>query len=202
MTEPQERGLPASMSGPLSGRRLATFTGRGYVRGGSAIKRALWVGLGQPVQACILCPVRLRVAILRAFGAKIGPGVLIRHHVQVHWPWKLTVGRDSWIGVDVWLLNLEPIVIGSDVCISQQALLCTGSHRASDPAFEFDNAPIEICTGAWVAARATVLRGVTVGANAIVGAGVILATDLPAGARALPPRPQIHSRWGGRATLT
>jgi putative colanic acid biosynthesis acetyltransferase WcaF len=103
--------------------------------------------------------------------------------VTIHWPWKLSVGEDSWIGAGAWLLNLEPITIGSDVCISQWALVCTGSHHADDPTFEFDNAPITIEDGAWIAARSTILRGVTIGADSVVGAGTVVAKDVPPRAR-------------------
>lgn len=173
-------------------RRLATFTGHGYSKGAPLWKCALWVAVGEPLQRSVLCPVSLRTTILRAFGARIADGVLIRHDVRIHWPWKLTVGRDSWVGVGAWLLNLEPIIIGADVCISQQALLCAGSHRADSTQFEFDNAPIVVEDGVWVAARATVLRGVTIGADAIVGAGAIVARDVPAGAKVLPPQAQVQ----------
>ncbi|WP_211336658.1 DapH/DapD/GlmU-related protein [Luteococcus japonicus] len=105
----------------------------------------------------------------------------------MHWPWKLVVGENCWIGVGAWLLNLEPITIGDDVCVSQGALLCTGSHDANDPAFEFDNGPIVLQDGSWVATRATVLRGVTVGTDAIVGATALVAKDVPAGARIVAP---------------
>lgn len=121
----------------------------------------------------------------------MGERVVIRHNVRVHWPWKLTVGDDVWIGVDAWLLNLEPIVIGSNVCISQGALLCTGSHDAASPTFEFDNAPIHINDGAWIAARATILRGVTVGCDAVVGATALVTQDVAGGARALAPRAKV-----------
>ena len=134
------------------------------------------------------CPTSLRVALLRAFGASIGTGTNIRHDVRIHWPWRLTVGNDSWIGEGAHLLNLEQITIGSDVCISQQVLLCTGSHDYSSPTFEFDNAPIVIEDGAWVAARATVLRGVRVGADAVVGATALVTRDVAPGAHVLAPR--------------
>lgn len=167
-------------------RRLATFTGRGYDKGAGRVKCALWVAVGQPLQASVLCPAATRVRILRAFGADVAPGVLIRHDVRINWPWKLSIGRDSWVGVGVWVLNLEPVTLGADVCISQQVMICTGSHRANDPAFEFDNAPITIRDGAWIATRATILRGVTVGAGAVVGAGTVVARDVPADAKVLP----------------
>lgn len=177
----------AAPARPVTRRRLASFTGRGYDKGAGLLKVAAWVTVGDTVTRSILCPPKVRAAILRKFGARIAPGVLIRHDVRIHWPWKLTVGADTWIGVGAWILNLEPVVIGHDVVVSQQAMLCTGSHHADDPAFEFDNAPIVIEDGAWVATRATVLRGVTVGADAIVGAGALVVRDVPAGARVLAP---------------
>ena len=89
--------------------------------------------------------------------------------------------------MSAWILNLEPVRIGANVVISQQAMLCTGSHDADDPAFEFDNAPITIADGAWVATRATVLRGVTVGEDAVVGAGALVVKDVPTGQRVVAP---------------
>src|SRR5690348_15497844 len=126
-------------------------------------------------------PARLRPRVLRAFGATVGGGVLIRHGVRVHWPWKLTIGDDCWIGEDAWLLNLEPITIGSDVCISQGAFLCTGSHDRRSPTFEFDNGPITIENGAWVAARSIILRGSDVGAGATVSAMAVTRGRVPEG---------------------
>jgi putative colanic acid biosynthesis acetyltransferase WcaF len=124
-------------------------------------------------------PAKARVAILRAFGANIGDGVLIRHRVRIHWPWKLSVGSNSWVGEGAWLLNLERITVGKDSCISQEAFICTGSHDRRSATFEFDNAPIVIGDGVWIAARAVVLRGVTVEDGAVVGAGTVVSRSVP-----------------------
>lgn len=176
-----------------SRRHLSSFTGKGYEKGGTRIKRMLWVAFGQPMQASSLCPLALRIFILRAFGANIGAGAKIRHDVRIHWPWKLSIGANSWVGVGAWLLNLEDIRLGADVCVSQQVLLCTGSHRADDPAFEFDNAPITVQDGVWIATRATVLRGVTVGANALIGACAVVRRDIPPGAAVYPPEMTLRT---------
>lgn len=168
-------------------RSLAGFTGAGYDKGRGPAWQVAWLLVSGLVVTRWWCPGRLRVALLRAFGARIGSGVLIRHGVRVHWPWKLTVGDDVWIGEQVWVLNLEPVTIGSDVCVSQGVLLCTGSHDRRSPTFEFDNAPIVLGSGCWVAARATVLRGVTVGEDATVGACALVTRDVAPGATVLAP---------------
>lgn len=168
-------------------RQLSGFSGTGYDKGRSLAIQALWMGVSGLIMHW-WWPARARVAVLRAFGADIESGVLIRHRVRIHWPWKLKVGHDSWIGEGAWILNLEPVSIGSNVCISQDAFLCTGSHDIRSVTFEFDNAPIDIQDGAWIAARATVLRGVAIGEGAVVGATALVTSDVPAGSTVLAPR--------------
>lgn len=173
---------------PPRQRSLAGFTGVGYDKGRSVVWQALWLLASSLLVSPWWCPVRLRVATLRRFGAQIGEGVVVRQRVRIHWPWKLTIGNHSWIGEGAYLLNLEPIVIGHDVCVSQEVMLCTGSHDRLSATFEFDNAPIIIEDGAWVAARATVLRGCTIGRDAVVGATALVTHDVPAGAVVLAAR--------------
>ena len=174
-----------------SRRRLGDFTGAGYDKGRSVLWQAAWQLVSSVLVMPWFVPPKARVAVLRAFGATIGTGVKLRAGVRVHWPWKLTIGDDTWIGERVWILNLEPVTIGSDVCVSQDAFLCTGSHDHRSPSFEFDNAPIRIEDGAWVAARATVLRGVTVGADAVVGATALVTKDVAPGSFVVAPRAQV-----------
>jgi putative colanic acid biosynthesis acetyltransferase WcaF len=179
--------VTATEAGGLQ-RDLAGFTAAGYDRGRSRAAQVTWFAVQHLVFYRWWCPARLRPTLLRLFGASVGERVLIRHRVRVMWPWKLTVGDDVWIGEDAWLLDLEPIRIEDDVCVSQGVLLCTGSHDRRSPTMEYDNGPITLRAGSWVAARATVLRGVTVGRGAVVGATALVTQDVPDGATVLAPR--------------
>lgn len=161
-------------------RDLSGFTGAGYDIGRGKLTQTLWMAVSGSIFMQWWCPASVRVSILRAFGAQIGEGVLVRHRVRIHWPWKLTIGDHSWVGEGAWILNLEQVTIGANVCISQDVFLCTGSHDRRSPTFEFDNGPIRINEGAWIAARATVLRGVSVGKRATVSASTVVASDVPA----------------------
>jgi putative colanic acid biosynthesis acetyltransferase WcaF len=162
-------------------RSLRGFTGAGYDKGRSLPVQAAWFAALHLFFVKWWFPARLRPVLLRAFGARVGRRVLIRRGVRIHWPWKLDIGDDVWVGEDAWILNLEPVTIGSDVCVSQAALLCTGSHLRRSATFEFDNGPVRLEPGSWVAARAVVLRGVTVGRDAVVGAGAVAHQDLAPG---------------------
>jgi putative colanic acid biosynthesis acetyltransferase WcaF len=173
---------------------LAGFTGAGYDKGRGPLTQILWFAVSGLLLTHWWCPNAVRCTVLRWFGAEIGPGTLIRHRVRIHWPWKLVIGANTWVGEGAWILNLEPVTIGDDVCISQEALLCTGSHDRRSPTFEFDNAPIRVEDGAWIAARATVLRGTSIGCNAVVGATALVASDVAPGTTVLAPHAVATNR--------
>lgn len=120
---------------------------------------------------------RLKVMVLRLFGARIGQGVVLKPGINVKYPWHLVLGDHAWIGEGVWLDNLAPITIGRHACVSQGAYLGTGNHDWTDPAFGLFVKPIVVEDGAWVGARATVLPGVTIRTHAVVAGGAVLSRD-------------------------
>jgi putative colanic acid biosynthesis acetyltransferase WcaF len=128
-----------------------------------------------------LCPFSLsslKRMVLRWFGAKIGRGVVIKPQVKITFPWKLIVGDHVWLGEESWLLNLEKIEIGNNVCISQRAQLCTGSHDYKRPTFDLIVAPITVEDGAWLGAACWVGPGVTIGTHAVLTAGSVAGKSL------------------------
>ena len=161
------------------GWRLRDFSGANYDKGRGWWAQASWFAVMNLVFKAWWCPKGFRPVLLRLFGADVGSRVFIRHNVRVLWPWKLRIGSDTWIGEDVWLLNLEPITIGDDVCLSQGAFLCTGSHSRHSPSFEFDNGPISVGDQSWIATQALVLRGVTLQPRSVVGARAVVTRDVP-----------------------
>lgn len=166
---------------------LSGFQGYGYDKGRPKAIQALWLLTQSTLLQHWWFPPKLRVKILRAFGAKIEEGVLIRHGVTIHWPWKLEIKKNSWVGVGTWILNLEQVTIGENSCLSQDTYICTGSHLFNHDNFEFDNAPIVIGDRVWVTSRASILRGVTVGDDSVVGAMALVTKDVPAGSKVLAP---------------
>lgn len=116
-------------------------------------------------------PSLIKVAVLRLFGAKVGDGVVIRSRVNITFPWKLEIGNDVWLGDEVMILSLAPVKIGNNVCISQRAFLCTGSHDFRKESFDLITQPITIEDSSWICAQAFVGPGVTVPEGTMVKAG-------------------------------
>jgi putative colanic acid biosynthesis acetyltransferase WcaF len=160
--------------------RLDRYDNMAFDRGRARWVEALWVLLFSPLIASFLPGSAWRKACLRAFGARIGSGVVIKQRVIVKFPWRLEIGEHSWIGEGVWIDNLAPVVIGSHVCVSQGAYLCTGSHDWSRVSFDLVTKPIRIEDSAWICAKAVIAPGVTIGQGAVVGLGAIAMCDVPA----------------------
>jgi len=151
------------------------------VRGRSRIVELLWILIGAPILASrLMLSARVRSALLRLFGAKIGVNMYMKPGVRVKFPWYLSVGDHCWIGEDVWIDNLAPVSIASHVCVSQGAYLCTGNHDWSKPNLKLFTRPITLERGCWVGARTLVGPGVTVKEGAILTAGGVATKDLQA----------------------
>ena len=118
-------------------------------------------------------PSAWKVAWLRVFGAKIGRGVVIRSRVNITFPWKFMCGDHVWIGDEVMILSLAEVTIGSNVCVSQRAFLCTGSHRFGRETFDLVTKPITVGDGCWIAAQAFVGPGVDLPPGTLVKSGEV-----------------------------
>lgn len=122
-----------------------------------------------------------KCGLLRWFGGRVGRGVVIKPNVRIKFPWQLAIGDHVWVGQGSWFDNFAEVRLGSHVCISQGVYFCTGSHDHRKRSFDLVTRPIAVEDGAWVAARSTLLGGVTVGANALVAAASMVHKDVAPG---------------------
>ncbi|WP_299231555.1 WcaF family extracellular polysaccharide biosynthesis acetyltransferase [uncultured Bacteroides sp.] len=158
---------------------LAIFTTGNFSKRATPLKITLWYFVNALIVRASWNPfMGIKIALLKAFGAKIGKGLIIKNNVCVKFPWKLTVGDNVWLGENCWIDNLDYVTIGNNVCISQGALLLTGNHDYTLTSFDYRNAPIIIEDGAWVGAKSVVCPGVTVHSHAILTVGSIATKDM------------------------
>ena len=141
--------------------QLNTYDNSWYRPGGSVIKRLLWYFTNIIFFTNRLNPfIRLKVGLLRLFGAKIGKGVIIKPAVNIKYPWRLTIGDFAWIGEEVWIDNLADVEIGAHTCLSQGAMLLTGNHNYKQSSFDLMIKPIVLEEGVWIGAKSVVCPGV------------------------------------------
>lgn len=160
--------------------QLRDYDNSDFDRGAPRWMEALWVAIKvifflNPFP----WPSSLRVGFLRMFGAKVGERVVIRSGVHITFPWYVEIGDDVWLGDEACLLSLALITIENDVCISQRAFLCTGSHNFRTKTFELVTRSITVRRGSWIAAQAFIAPGVEIGEGSLISAGSVVLDAVP-----------------------
>ena len=92
------------------------------------------------------------------------------------------LGEQTFVGQGCSFLDLGGITIGDRTMISPRVTLITEGHPV-EPAERYDFitvAPIVIEARVWIGAAATILPGVRIGHDSIVGAGAVVAKEVPA----------------------
>lgn len=146
-------------------------------------RRVLWYGVSAIIfETRIPWPSALKAGLLRLFGAEVGPDAVIKPDVKVKFPWKLRMGRRCWIGERVWIDNVAEVALGDQVVLSQGAGVFTGNHDYTAPGFDPRPGPVTIGDGAWIAAKAIVCPGVSIGELAVLTAGSVATRSLEGGA--------------------
>jgi len=155
----------------IPGMRLDRYRASGFERGRAKWVELCWLVLQALFVRSWLPGSSMRIFLLRLFGANIGKGVVVKPGLRVKFPWRLTVGDHCWLGEDVWIDNLDAVVIEDHCCISQGVYVCTGSHDWSVDTFDLITRPVKLCEGAWLGAFSRIAPGTVVGAGAVLTMG-------------------------------
>jgi len=128
----------------------------------------------------------LRPALYRAAGVRIGARTRIYGKVQIEGVGKVTdkvrIGADCMFTTPLFLNASADVSIGNHVVIGHHAMIITDDHELSDPIQRCGArvaSPVVVEDGVWIAARVTVLPGVTLGHGSVIAAGALVARDVP-----------------------
>ena len=137
----------------------------------------VWLLLFRPSPRCELFRI-WRIALLKAFGAKVKWTSNVLPSCRIWQPWKLTMGSYACLGANVDCYSVAEIVIGDQATVSQGVRLCTAGHDISSRIMELTHAPIVLGDCAWIAAWSIVLPGVNIGEGAVVAAGAVVTKNV------------------------
>lgn len=129
---------------------------------------------------------RLRTLLYRLAGVKIGPRSLILGPIEVVGPGaiqeRFSTGSDCQVNSPLYLDVAASIRLGNGVYVGHHVVFVTTDH-AIGPAWRrcggWRCAPIVVEDGVWIAARVTVLPGVTIGKGAVIASGAVVIRDVP-----------------------
>ena len=126
----------------------------------------------------------LRYIFIKAIARKVGDNVVIYENVYLHFPEKMEFGNNVSIHPMCHLEAYGNIKIGDDVSIAHGTTILTTTHLYDDVTIPvkdqgFNSKETYIGNGTWIGAKATVLYGVHVGENSIIGANSLVNKDVP-----------------------
>lgn len=159
---------------------LSQFNNDWYKPGAGPFKKVLWYVINSVFINSVFPISKVKVMWLRIFGASIGKGVVIKPHVNIKYPWRLTIHNYVWIGEYVWIDNLADVEIKSNVCVSQGAMLLCGNHNYKTPHFDLVVGPIILEEGSWIGAKSIVCPSVVVGNHTVLTVGSVATRSLDA----------------------
>lgn len=118
-------------------------------------------------------------ALMHEIFTDMGEGSVVNAPLTAVRPHEVKIGKNVVIMNGCLMMAAGGITIEDGVMIAANVQLISNNHDLYER-MVITCKPVRICAHAWIGAGATILPGVTVGRNAVVGAGSIVTRDVPA----------------------
>lgn len=88
----------------------------------------------------------------------------------------LSIGKNCFINQNAYIVSKESVSIGDNVIIGPNAVIVDHDHdfRNIDFMHNFVSLPVVIEDNVWLGGNVTILKGVTIGHDSVIGAGCVL----------------------------
>ena len=109
----------------------------------------------------------------------------------------LDLAERVFINQGCTFLDYAGIRLGERVMIGPRVMFITGGHPI-DPADRtayLTGAPIDVADNVWIGAGAMILPGVSIGRDAVIAAGAVVADDVPAASLVAGTKATVRRRW-------
>ncbi len=123
---------------------------------------------------------------LKIMGVSVGKNLTAFPITTIESPNKISIGNNVWISKNIALYGSGGIKIGDDVVIAKDVSIISSNHafrksgeKINSQGYENAKKPITIGNDVWIGDRAIILKEVSVGNGAVIGAGSVVTKDLP-----------------------
>jgi acetyltransferase-like isoleucine patch superfamily enzyme len=109
----------------------------------------------------------------------------------------LDLGERVFINQNCTFLDYAGIRLGERVMVGPKATFITMGHPVDpeDRRTWLSGAPIDVAENVWIGAGATILPGVSIGRDAVVAAGAVVADDVPAASLVTGGKATVRRTW-------
>ena len=122
-----------------------------------------------------------RMALLHGFLGACGERVQINQPFRCDWGCNITIGHDTYINFGMTVLDEAPVTIGNHVFIGPNVSIFTACHPLDAPSRNTGDEwaePVTIADNVWIGGCVTILPGVTIGHDSVIGAGAVVTKDV------------------------
>lgn len=141
-----------------------------------------------------------------AFGCSLDNGVVLLSSGEGANQPKIHIGASTYVNRNTFIDASLSIKIGEKCGIGPNCYITDHDHgtEANLPPLEqpLISRPTQLCDRVWLGANVTVLKGITIGEDAVIGAGSVVTKDIPAGAVAVGVPAKVIKYKPGFAALT
>jgi maltose O-acetyltransferase len=124
-------------------------------------------------------PIWTRRFYLKYCGTKFITPLWIGRSIRLINGNNLILGKRCALGDYVRIIAWTPITIGDDFTGASGLHIDSGSHNTVDMSPQ--GAPIKIGNRVWCGINVTIIAGVTIGDDVVIGAGSVVCNDIPPG---------------------
>lgn len=114
-----------------------------------------------------------------------GKGSWIEPPFYCDYGFNIKVGKDFYMNFDCTILDVAPVTIGDNVMCGPKVQLLAATHSLDAQKRNFSGTelgkPVFIGNRVWLGAGVIICPGVTIGDEAVIGAGSVVTRDIPAG---------------------
>ncbi len=130
-----------------------------------------------------------RQELLKELFGSVGKGCYIEAPYHANWGGKhVFLGDYVYANFGLTLVDDGNIYVGNNVMFAPGVVVATAGHPLNptlrEKGYQY-NQDVHIGNNVWIGANATILPGVTIGDNTVIGAGAVVSKDLPANVLAL-----------------
>ncbi len=124
-----------------------------------------------------------REALLRRIIGHVDGNLLIEQPFYCDYGYNISVGKNFYANFNMVILDEAPVTFGDNVFIAPNCGFYTAGHPIDaaerNRGLEYAR-PITVGHNVWFGAGVSVLPGVTIGDNCVIGAGSVVVKDIPA----------------------
>ena len=121
-------------------------------------------------------------ALLKELLGKTGASLWVEPPFHCDYGWNIEVGENFFANDNLTILDVGKVTIGKNVMIAPNVSIYTAGHPvhpdSRNSGYEY-GIPITIGDNVWIGGSVVILPGVTIGNNAVIGAGSVVTKDIP-----------------------